>query len=41
LGCSSVTEQRRDALRVLPEGIEGVRAIEDHVRIQPKVAYYN
>ena len=34
------TERQRDALRVLVENIEGVRAIEDHVRVQPNVAYY-
>jgi CBS-domain-containing membrane protein len=34
------SEEQRDALRVLAENIEGVRAIEDHLRIQPKVAYY-
>jgi len=33
------TEQQRDALRVLAENIEGVRAIEDHLRVQPDVAY--
>jgi CBS domain-containing protein len=34
------TEQQREALRVLAENIEGVRAIEDHLRVQPDVAYY-
>ncbi len=34
------SEEQRDALRVLAENIEGVRAIEDHLRLQPKVAYY-
>jgi CBS domain-containing protein len=34
------TEQQREALRVLAENIEGVRAVEDHLRVQPDVAYY-
>ena len=35
-----LSEEQRDALRVLAEGIEGARAIEDHIRVQPNVAYY-
>jgi CBS domain-containing protein len=34
------SEEQRDALRVLAENIEGVRAIEDNLRVQPNVAYY-
>ena len=34
------SEEQRDALRVLAENIEGVRAVKDHIRVQPNVAYY-
>jgi CBS domain-containing protein len=34
------SEEQREALRVLAENIEGVRAVENHLRVQPNVAYY-
>ena len=34
------SEQQRDALRVLAENIEGVRAVEDHLRIRPVTQYF-
>jgi osmotically-inducible protein OsmY len=33
------TDQQRDALRVLVEGMAGVRGVQDHLNVMPRVTY--